>query len=265
MKNLLQGVLKMRKRLLRTVLSCVLCFCLVCLTSSCDLKRKANKGEESMVFTERQLQILTEYGLSNDYRELTDSQINDIMAIEDLMKYAENKYNIGVSFCSFTQASPLNKETVIVEIDGRKVSVSRKYVDGKFVYEDNYRIVFSTTTYETMIEDYFEVQGLKVSVIAEIFDIKNDSDDLLSNVNSSNFVFVPESMSRDDFENVAKNYANWYVGKLNGISNVTRFYLIRDVDLFEINRDTYQIAIENIASEKRIMCVISASGQITLN
>lgn len=217
-----------------------------------------------MNFTDRQLEILTDYDLSTDCNDLTDSQISDIMAIEDLLVYLETKYKKHVDFISFTQGSPLNDETLVADIESQRVTVSRKYVDGKFVYKDDYEIILSKQLYDAQIKNFFDDIDIKVSVFSEISDMKTNGESLLAKVISSNFIFVGETMTYEEFKTVVKKYADWYVERLNGTANSTRFYLVREVDLQEIGYETYSMCIEDISQDNNIMCVISASGEITL-
>ena len=73
-----------------------------------------NKEETDMYLTERQISILNENGLPTDYNQLTDTQKNDIAAIEAMLVHLENTYNVKAEYVSFLQGSSINDETYSV-------------------------------------------------------------------------------------------------------------------------------------------------------
>ena len=61
---------------------------------------------ESKVFlTQRQKDILTEQGLSTEYTELSASQQKAIVAIEEMLSYAEKKYKTSFSYAGYSAQS----------------------------------------------------------------------------------------------------------------------------------------------------------------
>lgn len=217
-----------------------------------------------MKLTQRQIQILAEVGLPTSCEELNDSQKNDIIAIEEMLCYMEKTYNTTVEYKNFTQSSVLNDESLVVVINGKDVTVSRCYEDGKYIYTDNYAEVESTEKYEKAIETFFASKGFEVKVYAEISEIKNGTDDLLSSANASVFVFVCGKKNQSELENLAEAYSAWYVPQLSGVENSTRIYAVSESAYLDIGRTTYYDCLQDVAQENRIICIISADGSITL-
>jgi len=108
----------------------VLCFCSACAVKPNTDKPPVNQtvgGEVKVKLTQRQIDILTEVGLPTDYAELSDSQQNDIVAIEEMLCYMEDTYKTTVVYRNFTQASPLNDESLVVIINEKITIIIRKY------------------------------------------------------------------------------------------------------------------------------------------
>lgn len=216
-----------------------------------------------MELTQRQIRILTEVGLPTNYADLTDSQQNDIMAIEEMMCYLEEAYKTNTTYKSFVQASPVNDEALTVEMDGYIVTVSRHYDAGKYVYSDNFEAEKTTDNYEDAIKAYFGEKDVDVKVYAEITSLENGTEDILSRVNASVFVFICGERSRNDFEKLVNVYGEWYSSQLNGLANTTRFYVVNDSQYLDIGKTNYYDCLQDVSKENRIICVISADGSIS--
>lgn len=263
----------MGNNLFRRVSICfLLCALVMCLFSGCRFSLKTDEtslnqtgeGDAEVKLTQRQIQILTEVGLPTNYADLTDSQQNDIMAIEEMICYLEETYKSNATYKTFTQASPVNDESLTVEMDGYIVTVSRHYEAGKYVYTDNFAAEKATDNYENALKAYFEGQNVDVKVYAEITNLKNGTEDILSRANASVFVFVCGERSRNDFEKLVKAYGEWYSSKLNGLANTTRFYMVSDSEYLDVGKANYYDCLQEVSKENRIICVISANGSISV-
>ncbi|MGM9603398.1 MAG: hypothetical protein ACI3W5_17655 [Faecousia sp.] len=258
-------------RFKRVITHFLLCAFVICLFSACEYAPEAgetssnqNSGGDAVVeLTQRQIHILADVGLSTDYEKLTDSQKNDIKAIEEMLCYLEDTYVGTVTYKSFTQASPLNDEVLTAEIDGNVITVTRNYEEGKYVYTDDYAAVVSNEKYESSIAAFFEERDINVKVYAEISSLENGTDDILSSANASVFVFICGEMSRSDLEELVATYGEWYSPKLNGVANTTRFYVVSNFDFQDIGKANYYDCLQEVSDENEIICIISADGSIS--
>ncbi|MCD7804388.1 MAG: hypothetical protein LUH03_04440 [Oscillospiraceae bacterium] len=249
----------------------VLCFLVAALFCACEPFSENNEdsvsnsgGNVEMELTQRQIQILMEVGLPTEYDELTDSQKNDIMAIEEMLCYLELTYDVEASYKSFVQASLLNDESLTALINDKEVTVSRHYQDGDYVYDDNYDSVISEDRYEEELKSYFDEREIVVKVYAEISDMENGVDDVLSSANASVFVFVLGDFDHENLEALANDYGEWYSPKLNGVANVTRFYAVSESAWLDIGESNYYDCLQEVSTENRIICVISSDGSINV-
>jgi len=245
----------------------VLCFCSACAVKPNTDKPPVNQtvgGEVKVKLTQRQIDILTEVGLPTDYAELSDSQQNDIVAIEEMLCYMEDTYKTTVVYRNFTQASPLNDESLVVIINEKEVTVSRRYESGKYVYTDNYDAIFSTEKYEEVIKAFFVEKGIEAKVYAEISKLENGTDDVLSSANAAVFVFVCGDYTRIDFEHLVSDYGTWYAAKSNGVENATRFYAVSKFDYLDIGRSNYYDCLQEVSDENRLICIISPDGSVSV-
>ena len=223
-----------------------------------------NKEETDMYLTERQISILNENGLPTDYNQLTDTQKNDIAAIEAMLVHLENTYNVKAEYVSFLQGSSINDETLTASVNGKKVTVTRTYSGGKFVYDDDYDEVNITEKYEIALKEYFEKKGIFVKAFAQVSNVKADGE-LLSRVESSNFIFVPLQASKNEYNAFVNEYAQWYAKQLNGVFNETRFYFVNPKDILDYGKENYEDCVAEISTEHRVKSVISAQGKITVS
>lgn len=95
-----------------------------------------------VVLTDRQKQILTDNNLPADYDQLPLSQQEAIMAIEEMLSYAENKYGIPFSYAGYASAGPIEKEHM------------RAYPSSGFMATDCFTITKTDGGYE---DDYITV------------------------------------------------------------------------------------------------------------
>lgn len=216
-----------------------------------------------MKLTQRQIDILAEVGLPIDYSELTSSQRNDIMAIEELLCYLEDTYHQDVTYLSFTQGSMVNDESLLAKMDGYEVTVSRRFKNGVYVYSDDYAELKATAQYEEEIKAFFVSRGLEVKVYAEINKLTNGTDNLLSSVNAAVYVFVCGDKSRTELEELTAAYGAWYAPQLKGVANVTRLHVVDELEYMDIGKENYNDCRQEISAEKRIICVISSDGSVT--
>lgn len=90
------------KKIFCAVLAAVMTMMGVC---GCDMNKTDKPNTpETVVLTPRQEEILQSQELPTRYEELNATQKAAIVAIEELLQYAESKYEIALSFGSYTAA-----------------------------------------------------------------------------------------------------------------------------------------------------------------
>lgn len=223
-------------------------------------------GNERVELTKRQIEILAQVGLPADYEALTPGQRNDIMAIEEMLCYLEQTYDLRPVYRYFVQGGSANDEALTVEMGGYTVTLSRRYdrTTEEYIYTDDYRAVSSTEEYEQAILAYFAEQALPAKVYAQVSQVAEGDGSILSRANAATYVFLEMDDPEFDLEQTVNDYAQWYLPQLGGIGNVTRFYAVSSMDFLDIGRKTYYDCLQEIPKEKRIICILSADGSVTL-
>lgn len=90
--------------LLTTLCLLGICGCAANHTNSPDTQ------EPEVTLSERQKSILSEQGLPLEYTELPPHQQRAIVAVEEMLSYAEDKYDMSFSYAGYTAAGPMEKE-----------------------------------------------------------------------------------------------------------------------------------------------------------
>ncbi|MDE6952560.1 MAG: hypothetical protein K2P09_01965 [Erysipelotrichales bacterium] len=178
------------------------------------VKKTDNSKAPKVILNERQKEILFKEGLSTNYEELELSQQMAIVAIEDMLKYVENKYDIPFKYSGYIAASPLEPEQlkaypVLKDKVGDRITVT-KTDEG---YEDDYISIASNDIYtsyiltgiqdlipETMIKVYTEITKTSLLKVPE------DGKDFDGTTEAAIFVFIDgATCSEDDFLNLINN------------------------------------------------------------
>jgi len=136
-----------------------------------DVLKNSGKKKTEVTLTERQKKILEKEDLPTEYSELTWSQQKAIVAIEEMLTYAEEKYNESFSYAGYHFASPLEEEHMEAYPTGSYAEIGTftitKTSDG---YEDDYMTLAVKPMYIAYLKE--EIQKIlpdtKIKVYAEI-------------------------------------------------------------------------------------------------
>lgn len=74
------------------------------------MKHNEKSANSTITLTQRQIAILKRYGLPANYEELTNTQQKAIITIEEMLCYAEEKYNQKFAYAGYTSAGLINNE-----------------------------------------------------------------------------------------------------------------------------------------------------------
>lgn len=154
--------------------------------------------ESEVILTQRQKDILTEQGLSTEYTELSASQQKAIVAIEEMLSYAEKKYNTSFSYAGYSTQSSLEKEHMrAFPTSGDKETDSFTITKTDAGYEDDYVNVAANAIYVAYVCDGIKaiLPNTEIKVFAEItktslVEVPTVDTDLQGKVESSLWVFI---------------------------------------------------------------------------
>lgn len=166
-----------------------------CTKNNSDLP---SNTESEVSLTQRQTDILTEQGLSTEYTELSASQQKAIVAIEEMLSYAEKKYNTSFSYAGYIAQSSLEKEHMrAFTTSGDKETDSFTITKTDAGYEDDYVNVAANAIYVAYVCDGIKaiLPNTEIKVFAEItktslVEVPTVDTDLQGKVESSLGVFI---------------------------------------------------------------------------
>lgn len=216
-----------------------------------------------MELTKRQIEILTGVGLSAVEGELTAGQRKDIRDIENMLCYLDETYHTNATYVHYEREQILSPAVLTAEVNGVEVTVTGKYINEEYFYQDNYEELCATATYEAEIQAYFLEKGLEGKVFAQIEALEGEAEDILAKARASTYVFLCAEMTRQELQQLAVQYGAWYAARLNGVANSTRLYVLSRSNYLDVGLETYWECAQEVAKDSRMICVISSDGSVT--
>ena len=117
----------------------------------------ANTTKEETVLTDRQKDILKEKGLPTDFNELTYSQQNAIIEIEEMLSYLEDKYDTEFLYGGYTPKQYMDEKTLYAYPKGGDSYFDIITVtEGEDGYEDTYMEMMIEDSYSEYIYSYLK-------------------------------------------------------------------------------------------------------------
>lgn len=208
--------------------------------------------EKDIVLTDRQIQILRENGLPENFDELSLSQKSAISSIETMLSYLEEKYQDTFTFDEYAPAFGIENEWLTAYIkqgeSEKIVTVSRTYDGEKFNYKDNYLEVVSKEEYEKAVEEYFHkvLPDSELWVTTLVNHVSDTEGNILAKCNASSLVFMKNIFSsEEEIKKIVEDYAN-YLLSLGLVQPAgMQLYVQNEEDFFDINQFNYSERIRN--------------------
>ncbi len=230
---------KQRKRVwrvLKRVFSTICIYTIIVGAIGCNINNKMsiNKETEStIVFTERQIEILEELNYTDDYSKLSSVHLDRVADIEEVLDYLEAKYCKKFAYSNYIPQWGSDKENYVVyEKDGsnerKGFHVVREKVNGVYEYSDGYMEVYMEPFLEEHILEYIatyvDKDATKVfSTINYIdMDIPSANNNILGYVNATNMIFIDGGLvSQDMYETILSKLVEWqYNERIDGWTQV---------------------------------------------
>ena len=205
-----------------------------------------SNNESKVTLSERQKNILAEQGLPTEYDALPAHQQRAIVAIEEMLSYAEDKYDMAFSYAGYAEAGPMEEEHMRAYPSSGHMAVdSFTITKTENGYEDDYIRVAAVpcfTEYLTgqlkafLPEVEIQVYGkITKTTLAEIPTAETDFD---GKVSSSLCVFVDgATCTPEEFETFKAQYADFMQEhQLYGMAEVV---LLKEGKLVYLSRYNY--------------------------
>lgn len=186
-----------------------------CTMNNSDLPGNA---ESEASLNQRQKDILAEQGLPTEYKELSVSQQRAIVAIEDMLVYAEKKYSTSFSYAGYSAPSSLEKEHMrAFPTSGDMETDSFTITKTDTGYEDDYVNVAANEIYVAHVYDGIKniLPNTEIKVFAEIIrtslvEVPTVDTELQGKVESSLWVFVDGvTWGEDDINNFKTEFGDY--------------------------------------------------------
>ncbi len=200
-----------------------------------------------VILTERQKQILSEQGLTTEYDELSSSQKKAIVAIEDMLKYAEEKYNLSFAYAGYIAGNSLEPEQLkVYPLSGDKDEDCFTITKTDIGYEDDYVAIFSTDFFasyvlsgiqelcpERIVKVYAEITSTS---LMEVPSVGNDFD---GTTEASIWVFVDgEGFEENNFTRFVEDSKNYFTE--HKIYSSVQFVLMKTGKIKYVTNSNYE-------------------------
>lgn len=186
----------------------------------CNMDNKPTTGNESgnntsnvgenVELNSRQIQILKDQGLPQNYSELSDSQKKAIISIEELLTSIESKYNMEFCYAGYAEASVLESERLIAYPAGGIMSTDSfsvtRSADGTIT--DEYMNIALRAGYSelvlTLVKNELASENVKVFVEVTkttLTSVPEENNQMVGNVEGTSVIYVDGSViSNDQFD-----------------------------------------------------------------
>ncbi len=214
-----------------------------CTVNNSDLSSNA----ESKVFlNQRQKDILAEEGLSTEYTELLTSQKTAIVAIEEMLSYAEEKYNTSFSYAGYGAPSFLEREYMrAFPTSGDKETDCFTITKTDTGYVDDYINVAANAVFVSYVCDGIKtiLPDTEVKVYAEITktsldEVPTADTDLQGKIESSLMVFIDgAALSEQDFRDFKTDFNEYLTGQQ--LYGTAQLILLKEDQLVYLTKYNY--------------------------
>lgn len=179
---------------------------------------KTTSETQKANLTKRQKEILADNDLPTEYNELSLSQKNAIKAIEEMLVYLENKYEIPFEYKEYIAPFGVEQEQLLAyPASGEYTRKCVTVTTTKQGYQDDYIAAACTDLFAAYLEQGVKglCPGIKVKVYPKITrmdleEIPKDEKDFDGNVGSSVVLFADDaSCTQENFNQLKMDFENW--------------------------------------------------------
>ncbi len=249
----------------KAILYGVMCVFLIGVVG-CDMdsnKAGVNKETEStIVFTERQIEILEELNITDDYSRLSSAHLDIIEDIEAVLDYLESKYGKEFGYSNHLgQWGTSKKEYIVYEKDGSgkrtNFHVIREEVNGMYEYSDGYMEVYMKPIIKNYVSMYacsiIDERNMKIHCSVDGVDMAMppNNDEIEGDV-YANFIFFINGIEVNDetFVIFKDKIVEWQ--KKEHIYGRTQFVLMKEDVMDDISEDNYSEYLDEKYYYKRL-------------
>lgn len=183
------------------------------LSQAVDAEEEKTEGA-TVTLTERQKKILADEELPINYDQLTDSQKNAIVKIEDALSYLEETYHDEFEYAGYVAGGidgQYVEAKIVDSLPEKYVTVDITYKDGEYHYYDNYEALMAEDDYveevRAFLDNYFD--PAEYQVYMEITELAEEGDSIVERAMGCPEIFINDVYSEEEVEAVVKAYSSW--------------------------------------------------------
>lgn len=233
--------------------------------------------EEKVALNDRQKSILKLEGFDAEDGETSEAQQAIAVAIEDLLIYAEIKYNVPFSYLEYASLGMQEGDSVIAFPSNgsavfEHVTIERYKEGNSYVYSDNYINVAVRAYYRDMLEAYIKSylsveEGVIVypvitdTALTMVSEVSEES--IIGKVESGNLIFIDASAcTQEKFADFVTDFGAWM--KENKFCSTNRILLLSEKQIMsELTDFNYKDYLET-GYQTKIHCDVDKRGTVSI-
>jgi len=230
-------------------------------------------GKSNIELNERQKQILEEVGLPSESEELTSSQQESIIRIEEMLSYLESKYDRKFCYLGYSNGSEDSEWLTAYEEGGLKEDIITVTVAEDGSFKDNYPWLYVKEVYANTVEKYIQDELNNKSVKAfvgvdagetTITDIDSITEESINNkCDGRSMIFILGQYNQDEIIVLAEDFSMWL--KEKGISGGGQLVVVEnESDYSGINEFSYGDILSQNKYTVRVNCIVNENGTVEI-
>lgn len=265
--------MQIRKKVNVILLAVFICFiCCSCTNNQVEVSlEETSKDDEemNMELTERQIAILQQQGLSDEYKDLSLFEKSAICSIEEMLVYMEEKYGVGFCYSSYALADSMTPEclTVYEENDNTKkiITVYRTYSEGIYIYEDDYLEVAISDSYREVLEEFFGIEiGLsQYQIYVDVKELGEKTDNVIECVSATSYIYI-NNTNDYDLDELIGDYSTWMINQNLESTALLVFVLQNQEEFDETYSGNYSQQILQKKYDEIKRCLIASDLSIEI-
>ena len=225
--------------------------------------------KETVELNERQKEILKSVGLSENYKELTETQKSAIINIEKGLSYMDEKYGREFIYLGYIPLGVLDEEQLTCYEKGtlpeRIITVYYYYEDEKMTLQDDFEKVCAGDIYSQAVLKYVteELGYERTMACTEVKIINGDisEENVIKNTYADCAVFfeqLPEE--KIDLNSICEKLKKWILEENQGASGFVRLFILNKEAFHNLTGYNYQEILDEFGSEQHLTLTIYEDG-----
>ncbi len=231
-----------------------------------------NTEGEKTVLTDRQIEILREGGLPEDYEALTDLQKSAITAIERFLTHLETTYHREFVYNGYVPAGGVDPEylTAYAKDDPYRtlITVYRKYDGEQFIYHDDYLEISAADAYQAAVEAYFAdiIPEGDIWFYVTVDQIAEGDQNIMKRAGGNVLAFAKNTFADgQEVKKLVEDYGNWLASLDGQFPAGMQLYVQNEEDYAQTDRFNYSNMIHGGKYVYYYSCSVNSDGDLSVH